>query len=343
MAKSNVSPESINTIAAAAVKKPRAPRVSKKKAAAPTAVADQSLTLAHVETIESSDAGDMALNDLIAELNGDSTISASTVSPDEVIEPRAIADSGDDALDSLIADLGGEVLESAAPEDAQIDTSVLDSAVSSAEAAEVMLSAATPDGVLDAGAAPTGDMSDVTAAGETPAKEKRTALPRKHYSDKTERLKDKLGDGLGEYTVLTLTDAGVDEAALKAKMDETLVIIKAMNGKAQNWAVKFIEYLAGKKSSLSEVTARTLKVLERDGFISTGAEGNVFKDLIARPYSPGAARAMGGNNLAMMRALKVVLEDGKGRYIANADSLLLMKVSSMMKAVPAAALEAAAA
>jgi hypothetical protein len=286
------------------ISKPRAARSTKSADAA----APEALVLHHAESVSFSDDGDAALNSLIAELNapGDS---------DEVIDP--------------------------------VSDDVLDAAVNGAEAIDVMVASATPEGVEE-GAAPTGDASDVvpetevTASAKAPKvpKEKKVAVPRKAYSGefgKTERLKDKLGAGLVDYSVLTLADAEVEEADLAAVMESTMVIIRSMNKKAQNWAVKFIEYMAGRKTSISEVTGTVIKLLEKDGAITTGNEGNLFKALVARPYSPGSARAMGGNNLAMLEALKVIVADGKGRFVANPESLLLMKVRSMMAAPVAAA------
>lgn len=263
------------------------------------------------------------------------------------------ADTSDAALNDLIASLSDpdEVVESTiTTKTAEVDDATLEAAVSGAEATEAVMLAATPEGVVDGSAAPTGTASDVVtesaaadADTEAAPKAKKTPTPRKHYTDKTERLKDKLGTGLTEFSVLTLADAAVEDAELTAVMEATMQIIRDMNKKEQNWAVKFIEYLAGKKSSISEVTGRILRVLERDGCITTGNEGNVFKDLVARPYSPGAARAMGGNNIGMLRDLKLIVLDSKGKYVGNPDSLLLAKAKSMLFAAPAAAPEAAAA
>lgn len=246
----------------------------------------------------------------------------------------------DSSLDDLIASLEAPEVAStpavSAAADEIVEDNMLAAAIEGAEATEAMIAAATPDGIVSAAATPTGDASDVTTVESAAApKEKKERTPRKHYTDKTERLKDKLGSGLTEYSVLTLADAGVDEADLVNVMEATMGIIKAMNKKEQNWAVKFIEYLAGKKSSMSEVTKRILDVLHTEGTLTTGNEGNVFKNLVARPYSPGAARAMGGNNIGMLVDLKVIVADGKGKYVANPDSLLLAKANSMLFA-PAA-------
>ena len=274
-------------------------KISKKSVSKSTVNASaDALVLNHAESI---DAGDFALNELIASLDAP----------------------GDDYVE--------ESIEAEAP--AEMDDEMLEAAVSGAEATEAMIIAATPSGVVDASAIPTGDVSDVvpvkTKTKKEP-KEKKEAAPRKHYSDKTERLKDKLGADLAGYSILTLADAGVTDEELGAKVEETMNIVKSMNGKSQIWAVKFVEYLAGKKSSISEVTGRILRLLNKDGFIQTGATGNLYLDLIAKPYSPGAARAMGGNNLAMLSFLKLIQADGKGRYVANPDSLLLLKANGML-------------
>lgn len=252
------------------------------------------LQLHSLEAIEAESAHDSMLNDLIASLDAD----------DEIIaEPSMMA----------IA----------------IDPAMLEAAVSGAEATEVSVASASVTS-LESGSAPSGDASDVKKTAAAVDKPKRVATPRKRYTDKTERLKDKLGTDLAEYSVLTLADAGVTDTDLLAVMESTLVIIRGMSGKSQNWAVKFIEYMAGKKAAMSEVTGRILNLLQKDGFVSTGNTGNMYLDLVSKPYSPGAARAMGGNNLAMLMHLKVIQPDGKGRYIANPESLLLLKANSML-------------
>lgn len=268
-----------------------------------------------------------------------------------MIESTGNADSGDAALDALMASLetpagaSDEVIEKSIVEphtDAEIEA-----AVAGAESVEAMILAATPEGVVEAGAIPTGEGSDVTpadtAAASTAEKTVKVRTPRKHYSDKVERLKDRVGTDLASYTVLTAADAGVtDEDVVKA-MNDTLDIIRKMNKKEQTRAGFLIEFMAGKKAKLNEVLHRALDVLKTEGFISTGKDGNVFTNLLARPYSPAAARAMGGNTVAMFADLKLIVPDGKQRYVANPESLVLAKVRAMLDAVPAASETPAAA
>jgi hypothetical protein len=234
----------------------------------------------------------------------------------------AVEDAGDAALSALIADLEGAApLVAPTP----VETAVkpahteaeLHAAVAGAEAVELSIAAATPDGVIP-------------AAGTTPAAPVKAKVPRKHYTDKTERLKDRVGGVLSDYTVLTVSDATDDPEAVKARMEETLAIIKKMNKKEQNRASLFIEFISGKKSSLNEVLHRTLKVLKDEGHITTGKEGNVMKNLLAKPYSVPSARAMSGNTISMFADLKVIVADGKGRYVGNPESTLLAKANSML-------------
>jgi hypothetical protein len=163
---------------------------------------------------------------------------------------------------------------------------------------------------------------------------------------KVRRLKDKLGDSAAEYTVLTLDDAGLDEEALKLKVEETFALIAKMNKKEANRAAMFIEFVAGKKAQMNNVLKRVLTVLSNDGYLATGLQGNVMQDLLAVPYTTGAARAMGGNTIGMYEDLAVIKADGKGRFIANPDSLLLMKANQLLglqyKAAPVVEAPAAA-
>jgi hypothetical protein len=164
---------------------------------------------------------------------------------------------------------------------------------------------------------------------EATAAPKKAPTPRKHYATKVERISDKLGDKLGEYTVLELSDAALEGEALAAKQTETLEIIKGSGKKVQSRMTFVLEYVAGKSSKLNGVIVTALSLLKTDGKLTTGNEGNLFKKLVAHPYSPSAAKAMGGNTLLALKGLKVVVAGTNGDYIENPDSLILMKLRSM--------------
>lgn len=310
-----------------------------------------------VAAIESDVVMAPALSDEYDELVALEGLSEPEPTP-EVVAPSAVQDDELAALEALLApeqlptppvetaidDLDDlEVLLADVTEPTPVPAGVeltmddLEAAVNRAEATDAALAAANTDETME-GAIPTGDAAESSDAADGAAadKPKRAATPRKHYSDKVERLKDRVGDALSEYTVLTTADALVDEGELGAVMERTLEIIRAMNVKEKARASNFIEFLSGKKVKLNEVLERVLRLLDREGFLTTGNTGNVIKDLIARPYSIASARAMGGNTVGMYADLKVIIPDGKGRFVANPDSLLLAKARSLLAIAPAA-------
>ncbi|MPS48503.1 hypothetical protein [Methylobacillus sp.] len=192
---------------------------------------------------------------------------------------------------------------------------------------------AQPEGAAAATEPAANAVEAASPAEET--KPKKEPVRRKHYSNKAERVSDKLGDKLGEYTVLELDDAALTGAALTAKQQETLTIIKTAGKKVQNRMAFILEFIAGKSGSLNSVIVKTLSILAQDKEITKGVEGNLHKALLAHPYSQSAAKAMGGNTLLALKLLKVIIEQDK-KYVANPKSLILMKLQSMGAYTPTA-------
>lgn len=179
-----------------------------------------------------------------------------------------------------------------------------------------------------------------TASEEQPAQEpqsqvkeaapKEPKAPRLTYvtNKKSEVLAQKLGSKASEYLLLEVADAALDEDGLKAKMDEVLATIDACSQKkVQEKAVMLFGYMS-KGGTLNEVMKRAFTVLVRDGFITSGDKGNLHANLLTKPYSLGTARAQAGQMLCLFPMLKIALKDGRGRLVANPDSLILMKVSA---------------
>lgn len=264
----------------------------------------------------------------------------------------------DDGLASLLADLGmpaeppmsEEIIESAEPNELE-----LEAAVNAAETQEVIAKSYDGDGEVhfsptaDDTSAPIEDKAAKKAAAkaereaaklaraEERAKKKaereaeKAARPtRKFYASKVERVSDKLGADLGSYTVLTFADATLTGDDLAAKQQETLDALAAAGQKVQNRMTLLLEYVAGKSSKLNEVIQRAFILLKKDGHIKTGEKGNFHLDLLAKPYSAAAARAMGNNTIAAMRLLKVIEKNEEGTYVPNAESLILVKVNGML-------------
>jgi chemotaxis protein histidine kinase CheA len=152
--------------------------------------------------------------------------------------------------------------------------------------------------------------------------------PRVKYENKTDLMKARLGANLGDFMVLEVADAALSGDELAAKQAETLATIDGMSQKVKNRANFLMTYMhSGGK--LNEVVERAFKILKKDGQITTGDKGNLHLNLIARPYSAAAARAMGGNTVNMLKTLKVLVGE-KGVYTPNADSLILMKVNGQL-------------
>ncbi|MDP9155321.1 MAG: hypothetical protein M3O74_13835 [Pseudomonadota bacterium] len=180
---------------------------------------------------------------------------------------------------------------------------------------------------------------------------KATRAPRVHYQNKTDRIKARLGSNLGNYLVLEIADAELEGDALKAKQDETLAVIDSMSVKVKNRASLLLDWLSGKTGKPNEILKRALDVLAADGKITTGDNGNLHKNLIAKPYSPSAARAMGRNTVTVMEKTKMIVAGAKGEYLPNSGSLFLLMAQQNLNPAavepaveePAAAVEAPAA
>jgi hypothetical protein len=158
---------------------------------------------------------------------------------------------------------------------------------------------------------------------------KKTTVERKHYANKVDRLSDKLGKDFDSNLVLETADLKLTGNALEDKQAETLASIMGAGKKVQNRQTFILEYVAGKSASLNGVITTALKVLKRDGQITTGIEGNFHKELLAKPYSANAAKAMGGNSLLAMRTLKMINVGEGGKFIANPNSIIMEKLAKL--------------
>jgi hypothetical protein len=154
--------------------------------------------------------------------------------------------------------------------------------------------------------------------------------PRIFFADKADRIAHRLGADLGNYMVLEIADALLEGDALKAKQDETFAMIRDMSVKVKNRASLLLDFAAGKKAELNSVIATAFRTLKADGKITVGDKGNFIVTLLARPYSLNSARAMGNNTISLLKQLKVLVDGGKGMYVANPNSLILAKVNGLL-------------
>jgi len=154
--------------------------------------------------------------------------------------------------------------------------------------------------------------------------------PRVHYENKTDRIKQRLGEKLGDYLVLELSDAELEGDALKAKQDETLAVIDAMSVKVKNRASLLMDFLSGKAAKPNEIMKRALDCLALDGKLGTGDKGNLHINLLTKPYSAAAARSMGRNTLTVMERTKMIVLSAKGEYLPNPESLFLVMANQKL-------------
>lgn len=286
----------------------RAPRKGKKTDA-------EAVAVQHAEMLEAD-----GIDSLLAELTGEGEVTLEAEGAGDTVLEEPVS--------SAVADLAPAVA---------LSDDELEATLGRVESVQASINAAALV-ATDPAAVPTGDASDVPPL--TPADASADAAPapktpRKHYANKVDRIKDRLGSGAADYTVLTLADAGVSDEDLKNVMDSTFAIIEGMNKKEQNRAGLLFDFLSGKKASLNTVLEKTLRVLNRDGYITTGKDSNLIAELLGKPYSIGSARAMSGNTVGMYADLKLLKADGKGRFVANGESTLLAAANAKLGLVAA--------
>jgi hypothetical protein len=272
--------------------------------------ANAPLVEAATEIIESADVETLELSEIAEALEAEPQLPALP----QVIEIPAevLAGGVSDELDAVLATI--EV------QDSYAQTSV--------EEGDPTIEGASAEELADASTAlpaPTQDPSAAAAA--APAKAR---TPRVHYVNKTDRIKARLGANLGNYLVLEIADADLEGDALKAKQDETLAVIDAMSVKVKNRASLLLDFLSGKTGKPNEILKRALDVLAADGKITTGDNGNLHKNLLAKPYSVSAARAMGRNTVTVMEKTKMIVAGAnKGEFLPNPSSLFLAMANEM--------------
>jgi hypothetical protein len=307
-------------------------------ARAPRAKKNAVTTVAHAEMLEVE--GSAGIDALLADLLGDGP----TAGEAEIIlsaqEPELMLSAPEAPV--LPAEPEAPVAAAALSEEDE------EAEVMRLLSVEASLSAATVDGSSADAAPPSGEGSDVAplaaAEGTDEAAEdaapKRVATPRKHYTNALDRIKDRLGANASEFTVLTLADAeDVSEENLTKVMEDTFSIIGGMNKKEGRRAGFLFDFVTGVKPTLNTVLETTLKVLHRDGHITTGKTSNLMTELLtgSKPYTLGSARAMSGNTVGMFHDLKLLKQDGKGRFIANEESTLLAAANAKLGLVATAA------
>jgi hypothetical protein len=277
------------------------------------------------------DAEIAALLGVLGETSGAPTLDLVTeanVPAVEVVDPVEVIESGVEMLS--IEDLSETVELPVEPALVHTDEAV-SAAVAGLELSE-HYAAVPADEVPHDGATPeelaAATVEAVPAA--APKAPKVPKNPRVHYENKTDRIKQRLGEKLGDYLVLELSDAELEGDALKAKQDETLAVIDAMSVKVKNRASLLMDFLSGKAAKPNEIMKRALDCLAADGKLGTGDKGNLHLNLLTKPYSAAAARSMGRNTLTVMERTKMIVLSAKGEYLPNPESLFLVMANQKL-------------
>lgn len=248
-------------------------------------------------TVTASD--DVNIEDLLADAEAtEATEATQPAAVAETVPAATTAAPGELDLDALLTDLTAEITP--------------DSEVPAAAPAETVAApvAEKPSGQGGGGKkdAPEGEeATEVKADAESVKKERQARI---FFAKKTDRIRHKLGDKIAEYTLRELPEGELTEELIEAEKNATLAAIDALGVKPQQRAALIIEFVAGKSATLNSVIADAFKLLHKEGKVEMGADGNLWKLLSAR-YRAGSARAMGGNTLIAMKALKVLNDDGK--------------------------------
>lgn len=173
--------------------------------------------------------------------------------------------------------------------------------------------------------AKTDDASDEPVAAQASTdKPKTNPVLRNPFAKKSEKIMAKLGDKAADYLVLETADALLSPEELEAKRVALLVELDKSAKKVGEKAVMLFGWVRN-GGKLNEYMHRAFKVLAQDGFLTSGVNGNLQKNYLARPYAPGTASAQANQIFQLFPALKLTIRE-KGRMVPNPDSVLLTTI-----------------
>jgi hypothetical protein len=139
---------------------------------------------------------------------------------------------------------------------------------------------------------------------------------------------NKLDEITSENLLLELADKNIDTAGLAAKRKEVLALIAANSQKKVKEKCVYLFDWIQNGGNLNNVIERTIRLLKRDGYLTFGIKGNLYKDLRLKPYTDKTSQAQAGQMSSMLPMLKIVVDDGNGRFVPNPNSLLMTKLNA---------------
>lgn len=261
---------------------------------------------------ESANPDDALLDELLA-----NTAESIAVEPQAAAEPAAAASS--DADEDVELDLNLD-------EDALLQAALEAEGVSSTEELPA---------VPEAAPAPV-EQAPKKAAAKKPS----TARTTYTNSKASEVLKARLNGDVSSDLILELGDLELSPEELQSKQSALLDILnvrphQSKDASTQKKVAEKVVMLFGylkNGGNLNEVLRRTFTVLAKDGYVQMGKTGNLFLNLLEKPYSVGTANAQGGQMLQMLPLLKIALPDpsNKGRLVVNPNSVIFARMLTLL-------------
>ncbi len=234
--------------------------------------------------------------------------------------------------DALLSSMLGELIEEV-DEPASVEPAALEAAVAEVEKAEAVQGLYAESDTEAAVAEADKPSTDPEAATEKVKKAKKAKAPKEPKEPKAPRVTSithKPGDRLlallgGNKALLTFSKDD-DTIAAESRADQ---FIEAMNDrdaiadKVKDKAIMLLTWIASGKDvgALNEVLLRTFKVLFEQGELTSGKNGNLQTNLLAKPYSPGTAASQANQMFMLMPILGVTMRE-KGRMVLNPSSII---------------------
>ena len=236
----------------------------------------------------------------------------------------AIETSSDDS--SLLADLLGEL--EAGSSDAV--NALFDAVDDSAAAESTSNAAGLPEADDAESEVKVKAKKEKKAKAEKPTKEPKVKAEKPEKAPRITSITHKPGARLlaligGDKSFLTFSLSEPEDIQAE-KADQFIADMDARDviaDKVREKAVMFLTWLKADKpvSELNEVLARSFQVLFKDGKLTGGKDGNLQKNLLSKPYSPGTAASQ-ANQMFMLFPLLGITVREKGEMVLNDDSVI---------------------
>lgn len=299
------------------------------------------MTAINTQSAEINIADDMALLNSMLD-DGDLDLSLGEIDLSLEAAPAESANPDGALLDELLANTAESIAvepaaaSSDADDDVELDLNLDEEAL--------MQAALAAEGVSSTEELPTADAAEAAPEQAAPkkaaAKKPSTARTTYTNSKASEVLKARLNGDVSSDLILELGDLELSPEELQSKQSALLDILnvrphQSKDASTQKKVAEKVVMLFGylkNGGNLNEVLRRTFTVLAKDGYVQMGKTGNLFLNLLEKPYSVGTANAQGGQMLQMLPLLKIALPDpsNKGRLVVNPNSVIFARMVTLL-------------